>query len=133
MEGERLISRTVQDAAGITFGQGVQPGTLENTCTVAVAGPVIGVTVLDRGVSAEFPNGFAQYQTARIMTSGVIWVETVAAVTQTDAVTYDSATQKWGITGGVKVSNARWDSKTTAAGVAKLSLGNTHPVPPTGP
>jgi hypothetical protein len=128
MEGERLISRTVQTSGGIGFGLPVQAGTIENACQLAVAGPVLGVTVLDRGVPPETPNGFGQYATARIMTQGVIWVETNEIVVQTDAVKYDPATQKWGKTTGIIVGNARWESLQSAAGIAKLSLSDTHPL-----
>ncbi len=130
MEGERLISRTVQDAAGIAFGLAVEAGTEENTCITGNAGPFLGVTVLDRGIPPEFPSGFAQNSTARIMTSGVVWVEVVEAVGQKDLVKYDPATKKWGKTTGTNFGAARFESKTTAAGIAKLSLSDTHPVVP---
>jgi hypothetical protein len=130
MEGERLISRTVQDAAGIAFGLAVEAGTEENTCITGSAGPFLGVTVMDRGISPDFPNGFAQYTTARIMTQGVLWVEVTEAVNQKDLVKYDPATKKWGKTAGVNFGVARFESKTTAGGIAKLSLGDTHPVVP---
>jgi len=130
MEGERLISRTVQDAGGLLFGVAVQAGTVENTCVELTSGVPIGVTVMDRGVTAEFPNGFAQYASARIMIQGVIWVETFEAVAPGDAVRYDPATEKWGKATGTEVANARWETKQTAAGFAKLSLADAHKVPP---
>jgi hypothetical protein len=130
MEGERLISRTLQDAAGLTFGLAVEAGTEENTCITGNAGPFLGVSVMDRGVTAEFPNGYAQYASVRIMTQGVVWVEVEEAVNQKDLVKYNPATKKWGKTTGTNFGVARFESKTSAAGIAKLSLGDTHPVVP---
>lgn len=127
MEGERLISRSVQDAAGIPFGAAVQEGTVENTCALGAAGPILGVAVLDRGVSPEMVTGFAQYASARIMTSGVIWVEVAEAVNPTNGVKWDPATKKWGKTTGTVVLLAKWESIVTGPGVAKLSLSDTHP------
>lgn len=132
-----LISRTVADATGIAFGKVVQEavadGTKDGQCTADLdtadmdAYKFLGVTVRERSVRPETPNKFAQYESARIMRKGVIWVEVAAAVKAGEDVTVTLATGVLGTTavtaGVVAIPNARWDSSTAGAGLAKLRLG----------
>src|SRR5690606_16869272 len=87
----------------------------------------LGITVRERSVRPETPNKFAQYESARIMRKGVIWVETGGAVNAGDDVTVTVATGALGTTavgaGVVAIPNARWESSTSGAGLAKLRLG----------
>lgn len=130
-----LISRTVADAAGIAFGKvvmeaatdGSKDGLCSATLTSLDASNFLGVTVRERSVRPETPNKFAQYESARIMRKGVIWVETGGAVNAGDDVTVTVATGALGTTavgaGIVAIPNARWESSTSGAGLAKLRLG----------
>lgn len=124
-----LISRTVEDAAGIGFGKAVVQGTLDNGCKIlAAGGKCLGVTVRQRNVSpyALNGNGFAKYDSARIMVQGVIWVVVSAPVVAGDPATFDNTTGKFSNTGGVAVLNARFDTAAAADGIAQLRLSNVH-------
>lgn len=136
-EGAVLISRTVADAAGIGFGKVVQEaaadGSKDGQCTGDLdtadmdAFKFLGVTVRERSVRPETPSKFAQYESARIMRKGVIWVEVAAAVKAGEDVTVTLASGVLGTAsvgaGVVAIPNARWDSSTSGAGLAKLRLG----------
>lgn len=137
MEPVDLISRTVADAAGIGFGKVVQEaaadGSKDGQCTADLdtadmdAYKFLGITVRERSVRPETPNAFAQYESARIMRKGVIWVEVAGAVSAGQDVTVTLATGVLGTAavgaGVVAIPNARWESSTSGAGLAKLRLG----------
>lgn len=132
-----LISRTVADATGIEFGKVVQEastdGSTDGLCTADLdtddmsATTYLGITVRERSVRPETPNKFGQYESARIMRKGVIWVEVGAAVNAGEDATVTLATGVLGTVavgaGVVAIPNARWDSSTSGAGLAKLRLG----------
>jgi hypothetical protein len=125
-EPVRLISRTVEDAAGIPYGRGVIQGVGDKGCKLGAyttEGAMIGVTVRERSGFAEFPNGFAQHQSARIMRSGVIWVAVTNAVVAGDPAKID-ATGKFGKGSGTNdVPHARFDtSQATVGGLAQLRI-----------
>jgi len=114
MSPKTLISRTVEDANGIGFGlpafQGVQDKGIKNTGTAA---QFVGITVRERSLQAE-ANGFKQYDSARLITEGPVWVSTPGAVAAGSPVTL----------GGVLIPGARYDTSTTAANqVAQVRLG----------
>lgn len=123
MEMKNIISRTVENAEGLTFGVAVMRGAAD-TGTVPYAGTAkpLGITVLDRSVRASTPNGFGRYESARILTKGVIWVKASVAVVQGDAVTLTAA-GLFSNTGGTPYPNATWDSSAAANGLAKIRLG----------
>lgn len=129
-EGKVLISRTVEDANPIVFGKVVKQGADDGGCTATLAGlndqNFLGITAMDRGVRPTSPNGFAQYDSARIMRKGVIWVQVDGAVTPASVPTVTVAT---GVIGGaeagdgvVAIPNARFEGSTTGAGLVKLRL-----------
>lgn len=131
MEPVTLISRNVETAAGIGFGKVVQQGTRDEGCIVDLTGfdadKYLGITVRERSVRPETPDLFAQYESARIMRKGVIWVTVAAAVTAGTDVTVTTATGVLGSTavgaGVVAIPGARWESSTAGAGLAKVRLG----------
>jgi hypothetical protein len=132
-----LISRTIIDAAGVGFGKVVQEastdGSTDGQCTADLdtadvdAYKFLGITVRERSVRPETPNKFAQYESVRIMRRGVIWVEASAAVSAGTDVTVTLATGALNSiavgAGQVAIPNARWESSTSGAGLAKLRLG----------
>lgn len=132
-----LISRIIIDAAGVGFGKVVQEaatdGSKDGQCTADLdtadmdAYKFLGITVRERSVNPETPNKFAQYESARIMRKGVIWVEVAGAVKAGEDVTVTLATGVLGSAavgaGVVAIPNARWESSTSGAGLAKLRLG----------
>lgn len=137
MEPSVIISRTVADADGVGFGKVVQEastnGSTDGMCTADLdtadmdALTFIGITVMDRSVRPETPNKFAQYESARIMRKGVIWVTASAAVSAGTDVTVTLSTGALNSiavgVGQVAIPNARWESSTSGAGLAKLRLG----------
>lgn len=129
-----LISRTVEDEAGVAFGLVVMQGSVDDSCTAVLdetgntfdAYSFLGITVRERSVRPETPNIFAQYQSARIMRKGVIWVMTADAVEAGNQVYVDTADGSLDDASGgtnVAIPNSRWETSTTGAGLAKLRLG----------
>jgi hypothetical protein len=118
-----MISRTVEDAAGIAFGKPVAQGVNDKGCKNTVgATAIVGITVRERSVSAE-ADLFAQYEEARIMTKGVIWVEASVAVVAGDIVHVIAATGAFAKTGGVLIPNARWETSAGIGELAQIRLG----------
>lgn len=72
-----LISRTVEAAGGLAFGIPVMQGTADKAGRASTAGDTaakfVGISVRDRSVKAE-ANQYSQYESARVMTEGAIWV-----------------------------------------------------------
>lgn len=118
-----LVSRTVQDAAGLAFGVPVFQGTTDKSVRAIVNGDTaakfVGVSVLDR--SATGPNGYAQYESARILLTGPISVTASVAVAASDPVTITAA-GAFSNTGGITVPNARWDTSAAAGAVANIFI-----------
>lgn len=123
-----LISRHVEDTDGIAFGIAVVQGSADNGVKAFGSGDtaILGITVRERSVRPETPNIFAQRESARIMTKGVIWVQASVAVDAGDPVYVIPATgtfAKTSASSAVQIANARWDSSTSGAGLAKVRLG----------
>lgn len=121
-----LISRTVEDAAGIAFGIAVARGVNDEGCSAFGVGDtaILGITLLDR--SAGGPNSFLQYESARIMTKGSVWVTASVAVNDGDPVFVIPATgafAKTNASSAVQIPNAVWDSTVAAPGLAKVRMG----------
>ncbi|MFV1944133.1 hypothetical protein VPH49_25425 [Pseudomonas luteola] len=108
-----LISRTVEDAAGVAFGLPVYQGAADKgvTATAGTAADFVGFTVLDRSVAIG--SQFSQYESVRIMTKGAIWITAPAAVAAGDAV----------VIGGVTIPDARYDTSAAANQIVQVRLG----------
>lgn len=98
-----LISRTVEDSAGIAMGLPVSQGTDDRGVT-AGATNFVGITVND-----YVNESFDQYEQARVMTEGTIWVKAAGTVAAGDSVTYASGWKTGGTTGRV-LSDARYET-----------------------
>jgi hypothetical protein len=123
-----LISRNVEDAAGIGFGLAVAQGTEDYGCKAFGSGDtaILGITVRDRSLDANTPDEYADGDTARIMTKGCIWVTASVAVDAGDPVYVIPATgafAKTNASSAVQIAGARWDTSTTGAGLAIVRLG----------
>lgn len=119
-----IISRNVQAAGGIPFGVAVSQGATDKA-VVAGGTAYVGITLLDRSAegTTTTPDGFGQYDSARIITKGDVWVVATVAVTAGQPVTFSGA-GAFSNTGGTTIPNARWDTSTTAAGqLAVVRLG----------
>ncbi|MFG8133168.1 hypothetical protein ACEOP2_22390 [Pseudomonas aeruginosa] len=123
-----LLSRTVENAAGIGFGVPAIQGTADKAIRPAQAGDTaagyVGITVRDRSVKAE-ANAYSQYESARIITEGPIWVTASVQVAKRDPVYFVPATGAWTnvASGNVQVPNASFDTSTTGANqIAQVRL-----------
>jgi len=137
IEPHVTISRTVETAAGIAAGAVAVQGATDNGCVVSSAGltngmQVLGIVVREPSFNPEntaggLGNGYAQRDTARIMTKGVIWVQAAGAVVVGAQVTVVASSGALDDTapgaGVIAIPGAKWDSSTTAAGLARIRLG----------
>ena len=127
-----LISRNNAAAAAIGFGKVVQEaaavgGATNDLNTVAMdADRYLGITMRERGTTAENPDGWGVGENMLIMRKGVMWVEVAGAVTKGTDVTVTLATGVLGSAavgaGVVAIPRARWESSTSGAGLAKIRL-----------
>jgi hypothetical protein len=92
-ETSNRISRTCEDAGGISFGAFVSRGAGDHGCTAVTAAKpaVLGVAIVEHGVQ-PLPGGIAadaypQYESVPIMTQGAVLVTVVGAVADGDALT----------------------------------------------
>lgn len=89
-ETSNRISRTVETAAGIAFGQPVWRGTGDHgvTSTVGTLATFVGWTVATQGLAPSTDaDEYQQYDNATILTSGAMIVTCVGNVTDGAAVT----------------------------------------------
>jgi hypothetical protein len=89
-ETSNRISRTVEDAAGITFGRPVYRGTGDHgvTATVGTLATFMGWTVATQTLApAADADEYQQYENATILTSGAMIVNCTGNVTDGAAVT----------------------------------------------
>lgn len=123
-----LISRTVETEAGVAFGGAVAQGTEDRGCKAFGSGDtaVLGIAVRENSANPATPNSFAELETARIITKGVIWVTASVAVDAGDPVYVVPGTgafAKTSASSAVLIAGARWDTSTTGSGLAKVRLG----------
>lgn len=120
-ENRDIKSRTVEDAAGIAFGLAVAQGANDKGIRAVKAGDTkfVGITALD--ISSRDDAKFVQYESARILKKGVIWVEVTEDVKAGDDVAVDLATGKFNKS-GAKYPNARFETSGVAGGLAQIEL-----------
>lgn len=126
-EPSRLISRNVEDSAGIAFGLAVAQGTADKGCKAFGSGDtaILGISVRDRSVNPATPTVFAEDESALIMTKGCIWVTASVAVDAGDPVYVIPATgafAKTSASSAVQIAGARWDTTTSGAALAVVRL-----------
>jgi len=120
-EPRTLISRNVEDVAGLAFGLAVMQGTEDKGCVVSDGSGFLGVTVRDQSVDPANPDLFEENSNARIMTQGVIWVANSGGVSAGDPVEALAAGALGTSTSG-NVANARWDTSAADGELAQLRL-----------
>ncbi|MBN8951441.1 MULTISPECIES: DUF2190 family protein [unclassified Rhizobium] len=97
-EKANKISRTVETAAGIKFGQPVQRGLADHgVAPFAAGGKFIGIAVLTPNVLPDVApaGGYAQFVTGAFLTSGQMYVRAGGAVSDGDAVYYNPTTDAY--------------------------------------
>lgn len=122
-ENKNIISRTVEDAAGIAFGLAVAQGVNDKGIRAVTTGDTdfVGITVLDRTAGDLINGKFVQYESARVLEEGVIWVEVTEAVKAGDAAAVDLATGKFN-KAGAAIAGARFETSAASGGLAQLRL-----------
>ena len=120
-ENRDVKSRTVEDAAGIAFGLAVAQGANDKGIRAVKTGDTkfVGITALD--LSSRDDSKFLQYESARILKKGVIWVGVTENVNAGDDVAVDLATGKFNKS-GAKYPNARFETSGVAGGLAQVEL-----------
>ena len=120
-ENRDVKSRTVEDAAGIAFGLAVAQGVNDKGIRAVTTGDTkfVGITALD--LSSRDDAKFVQYESARILKKGVIWVEVTEDVKAGDDVAVDLTTGKFNKS-GAKYLNARFETSAVAGGLAQVEL-----------
>lgn len=124
-----LISRNVEDAAGFAFGIPVVQGTADTDATAIGSGDtdVVGITVRERSVNPVTGDGFNQYDSARLLRKGVMFVEVTDAggVAAGDEVWVTLATGAFsnadvGTDGGLQLAGSRWETSAANGDIAKV-------------
>jgi len=133
-ENVNLISRNVETVAGIGFGLPVSQGATEDGVRLsgASAFDYIGFTVRDQSVRTA--DIFSQYESARIMTHGLLWVTVTDAggVVQGDPVWVTKATGALsnadvGSSGGINLAGCKWESAAANGALAKIRVNMDVP------
>lgn len=89
-ETSNRISRTVESAAGIAFGQPVYRGSGDHGCTgtIGTLATFLGFTVATSALAPSTDaDEYQQYDNATIITSGAVYVNVKGAVTDGAAIT----------------------------------------------
>jgi len=97
-EKSNRISRTVENAAGIKFGQPAQRGLADHgVAPYAAGGKFLGIAVLTPRAlpGATQVDGYAQFVTGAFMTSGQMYVRAGCTVADGDAVYYNPTTNAY--------------------------------------
>lgn len=123
-----LISRTVENEAGLGFGKAAAQGERDKGVVPFATGNVdlIGIAVRERSLDANEPNKFGQYASARIITKGAVFVEAGVAVDAGDPVYVVPATgafAKTSASDAVKIPGARYDTSGDAGDLVQVRLG----------
>jgi hypothetical protein len=120
-EHKVLISRTIEDTSGIAFGLAVMQGTEDKAVVVSDGTEFLGVTVREMDTEPSDPDVFAQYDSARIATKGVIWIANSGGVAAGDTVEM-LADGALGSATATAIPGARWDTTADDGELAQLRL-----------
>lgn len=126
-ENKTVISRTVEDAAGIGFGKVVCQGSGDRGVIAPAGGAAAyrGITVRDQARPAGSPDTYAQYDDAGVMTKGVVVVQVSVAVSVGQPVYYVDATGVFTnvSSGNVAIPNAVFDADASQDALCPVRLG----------
>lgn len=122
-----VISRTVESEDGLEFGAAAAQGDGDKGVKAFGTGDtaIVGIAVRERSLDANTPNKFARYDTARLITKGVVLVEASVAVDAGDPVFVVPATgafAKTSASSAVQIPGARWDTSAGASELAEVRL-----------
>jgi hypothetical protein len=127
MQQATMVSRTVMNAAGVDFGKAVSRHAGEdNGCHAFTTGDtaIFGVTIRERSLVSEGTK-FVQYDAARIMREGDVWVVAAQDVTPGLPVYVRPSNgdfQKDNTNSAVLMPGAQWETTATATNLALISI-----------
>lgn len=127
-EKSNRISRTVENAEGIRFGQPVQRGAGDHGVVPMVDGDFMGITILNPAVpaSATLPDAYPQNFTGAFMTQGPMYVTAGGNVSAGGEVFYDTVTHRYVGAAGTNVigpiPDAVFDTSGGNGDIVELSL-----------
>lgn len=126
------VSRTVENAAGVKFGQPVQRGAGDHgVVPLAAGGKFIGLAVLNPAVppvatGATLVDGYPQYFTGAFMTDGQMYVKAGGTVADGDAVYYDTVNDAFVNAAGTNIvgpiPDAFFDTSGASGAIVEVSL-----------
>ncbi|RXT72255.1 hypothetical protein B1F77_26930 [Pseudomonas syringae] len=127
------ISRTIENAAGVRFGEPVQRGAGDHGVVPFSTGKFLGIAKLNPAVPAvakgsTLVDGYPQYCTAAIRERGQMYVAVSAPVADGDPVYFVTASNTYtnaagtGIVG--PIPNAFFDTSGVAGDIVEISLKN---------
>jgi len=139
-----FATRSKTNASGgvLAFGRAVVQGTGDQDVILPAANKtsLVGIAVrsyiYEEAETADGAEGYASKREIDVLVQGDIWVETEVAVAPGDPVFFRTATGTATVVGkflktadtistvdkAVAITNARWLSSTTGAGIAKLQI-----------
>lgn len=129
-----VISRTIETAGGINFGQPAARSATaanEHSCRLMVSGAVfLGLAVLNRAVApdADDPDNYPRYSQAALMTQGNMFVVAGGAVAPGDDVTWNTSTGRYSTTAAdgtnLAIPGARFETNGGNGDIVEISIGN---------
>lgn len=135
-EKYNAVSRTVESAAGIAFGQPAFRGANDHGVVVGASGSLpanfMGLAVLDPAVPVVLTgnaDAYPQYDTGSFMTFGQTAVIAGASVADGDPVYWNSTTTRYtNVNTDIRIPGAYFDTTGTNGTVVEVSIGNRrHP------
>jgi hypothetical protein len=125
-ETSNRISRTIEDAAGITAGKAAFRGSGDHGVTLTpAAATFMGIVIADAGMVpgvGETADTYPQYSTVGLLVEGVIYVSCSTSCADGDQVYVTSA----GVITNVSTSNtaipAKFDATLAAAGIVPVRV-----------
>ena len=128
------ISRTIENAAGVRFGEPVQRGAGDHgVIPFATDGKFVGIAKLNPAVPAvatgsTLVDGYPQYFTAAIRERGQMYVQVSTAVVDGDPVYYVAATNKYTNAAGPGIvgpfAGVFFDTTGAADDIVEISIKN---------
>lgn len=125
-EVQNIVSREVETAAGIAFGQPVQRGSADHGVAILSSGDFLGIAVQNPAVPPDDsnPDAYPRYFTGAFMTMGTMYVTAGDDVTDGAAVYWDSSAKKYieQATGAVQIPGAFFETSGGEDDIVIISL-----------
>lgn len=135
-EKSNRISRTVENAGGVRFGQPVQRGAGDHGVIPLAAGTFLGIAILNPAVpaNASLPDAYPQNFTGAFLTMGPMYVTAGGNVSDGGEVFYNTTTHRYVGAAGANIvgpiPDAVFDTSGSDGQIVEISLrlrGTIHP------